>query len=147
MGGNFYGPYCFCHGWIEGGAGSVADMCDRQNDLLVNPHLSRGLPGDFVRLSGKRSVRHGFKAMSISSIGSDGRRLERNNARGNRFAFYGITYQTRSVWGQLQQGMLKGICTLTERVLSIHLWQQPRPAIFGKCEIRPYWPRLKRKFA
>jgi len=53
---------------LKAALASVADMCDRQIMLLVNPNLSRGLPGDLVRTSDKKmGLHHGFKAMSISA--------------------------------------------------------------------------------
>jgi len=69
MGGNFYGGHiAFAMDGLKAALASVADMCDRQIMLLVNPNLSRGLPGDLVRNTDKKmGLHHGFKAMSISS--------------------------------------------------------------------------------
>ena len=52
MGGNFYGGHiAFAMDGLKAALASVADMCDRQIMLLVNPNLNRGLPGDLVRKS------------------------------------------------------------------------------------------------
>jgi len=45
MGGNFYGGHiAFAMDGLKAALASVADMCDRQIMLLVNPNLNRGLP-------------------------------------------------------------------------------------------------------
>jgi len=48
------GMSLFAMDGLKAALASVADMCDRQIMLLVNPNLSRGLPGDLVRTSDKK---------------------------------------------------------------------------------------------
>jgi histidine ammonia-lyase len=68
MGGNFYGGHiAFAMDAVKAAVGSVADLCDRQAALLVDPRYSRGLPAQLAPPGENGSApRHGFKGMQIT---------------------------------------------------------------------------------
>jgi histidine ammonia-lyase len=68
-GGNFYaGHLAQAMDSVKLAAANVADLLDRQLQLLVDPRYSNGLPGNLVPPAGPddRLVGHGFKAMQIA---------------------------------------------------------------------------------
>jgi histidine ammonia-lyase len=63
-GGNFYGGHvAFAMDGLKAAVASVADLLDRQLQLLCTPDTSDGLPANLMR----RPSHHGFKAMQIST--------------------------------------------------------------------------------
>jgi histidine ammonia-lyase len=69
MGGNFYGGHiAFAMDAVKAAVASVADLCDRQGALLVDPRFNRGLPGQsgaaHVARTRRRAMR--FKGMQIT---------------------------------------------------------------------------------
>jgi len=68
MGGNFYGGHlAFAMDAVKAAVASVADLCDRQAALLVDPRSSRGLPAQLaVPVKDGAAPRHGFKGMQIT---------------------------------------------------------------------------------
>lgn len=68
MGGNFYGGHlAFAMDAVKAAVASVADLCDRQGALLVDPRLNRGLPAQLaVPADNGCAPRHGFKGMQIT---------------------------------------------------------------------------------
>ena len=68
MGGNFYGGHiAFAMDAVKAAVASVADLCDRQGALLVDPRFSRGLPAQLaVPVEDGFAPRHGFKGMQIT---------------------------------------------------------------------------------
>jgi histidine ammonia-lyase len=63
-GGNFYGGHvAFCMDGLKAAVASVADLLDRQLQLLCSPHTSDGLPENLIATE----THHGFKAMQISA--------------------------------------------------------------------------------
>src|SRR5664280_3764913 len=123
MGGNFYGGnIAFAMDGLKAALASVADMCDRQIMLLVNPNLSRGLPGDLVRISDKRmGLHHGFKAMSISSSALTAEALKATMPAASFSRSTESHNQDKVSMGTIAARDAERICTLTERVVSIHL--------------------------
>lgn len=66
-GGNFYGGHmAFAMDSLKSSIASVADLMDRQMQLLCQPALT-GLPANLVPDSSDSATRHGFKAMSIAT--------------------------------------------------------------------------------
>ena len=64
-GGNFYGGHvAFAMDGLKSAVASVADLLDRQMQLLCSPATSGGLPEN---LSPNGGGNHGFKAMGIST--------------------------------------------------------------------------------
>jgi histidine ammonia-lyase len=68
MGGNFYGGHiAFAMDSVKAAVASVADLCDRQAALLVDPRMNRGLPAQLaVPVENGFTPRHGFKGMQIT---------------------------------------------------------------------------------
>ncbi len=133
MGGNFYGGHiAFAMDGLKAALASVADMCDRQIMLLVSPSLNRGLPGDLVRKSGKeKGLRHGFKAMSISSSALTAEALKATMPAASFSRSTESHNQDKVSMGTIAARDAERICTLTERVVAIHLL-----AAAQACDIR-----------
>lgn len=68
MGGNFYGGHiAFAMDAVKSAVASVADLCDRQAALLVDPRMNRGLPAQLaVPAQDGQAPRHAFKGMQIT---------------------------------------------------------------------------------
>lgn len=133
MGGNFYGGHiAFAMDGLKAALASVADMCDRQIMLLVDPHLNRGLPGDLVRtIKGETGLRHAFKAMSIASSALTAEALKGTMPAASFSRSTESHNQDKVSMGTIAARDAERICTLTERVLSIHLL-----AAAQACDIR-----------
>jgi histidine ammonia-lyase len=133
MGGNFYGGHiAFAMDGLKAALASVADMCDRQVMLLVNPNVNRGLPGDLVRINGKKTgLHHGFKAMSISSSALAAEALKETMPAASFSRSTESHNQDKVSMGTIAARDAERICTLTERVVSIHLL-----AAAQACDIR-----------
>jgi histidine ammonia-lyase len=133
MGGNFYGGHiAFAMDGLKAALASVADMCDRQIMLLVSPNLNRGLPGDLVRKSGKeKGLRHGFKAMSISSSALTAEALKTTMPAASFSRSTESHNQDKVSMGTIAARDAERVCTLTERVVAIHLL-----AAAQACDIR-----------
>ena len=132
MGGNFYGGHiAFAMDGLKAALASVADMCDRQVMLLVDPHSNRGLPGDLVGTAGANGLHHGFKAMSISSSALAAEALKGTMPAASFSRSTESHNQDKVSMGTIAARDAQRICTLTERVLSIHLL-----AAVQACDIR-----------
>ncbi|MFA5324338.1 MAG: aromatic amino acid ammonia-lyase, partial [Smithella sp.] len=133
MGGNFYGGHiAFAMDGLKAALASVADMCDRQIMLLVSPNLNRGLPGDLVRKSVKqKGLRHGFKAMSISSSALTAEALKATMPAASFSRSTESHNQDKVSMGTIAARDAERVCTLTERVVAIHLL-----AAAQACDIR-----------
>jgi histidine ammonia-lyase len=68
-GGNFYGGHsCLATDTLKNVVANVADLLDRQLNLLCNPATNHGLPANLVARKGyDRYAHHGFKAMEITA--------------------------------------------------------------------------------
>jgi len=133
MGGNFYGGHiAFAMDGLKAALASVADMCDRQIMLLVSPKLNRGLPGDLVRKPPhEKGLRHGFKAMSISSSALTAEALKLTMPAASFSRSTESHNQDKVSMGTIAARDAERICTLTERVVAIHLL-----AAAQACDIR-----------
>jgi histidine ammonia-lyase len=133
MGGNFYGGHiAFAMDGLKAALASVADMCDRQIMLLVSPSLNRGLPGDLVRKPpNEKGLRHGFKAMSISSSALTAEALKLTMPAASFSRSTESHNQDKVSMGTISARDAERICTLTERVVAIHLL-----AAAQACDIR-----------
>lgn len=133
MGGNFYGGHiAFAMDGLKAALASAADMCDRQMMLLVNPNLNRGLPSDLVRLNGAQTgLHHGFKAMSISSSALAAEALKNTMPAASFSRSTESHNQDKVSMGTIAARDAERVCTLTERVLAIHLL-----AAAQACDIR-----------
>ncbi len=133
MSGNFYGGHmAFAMDALKAALASVADMSDRQVALLVDPLLNRGLPADLVRVAGEDSVfHHGFKAMSLSTSALAAEALKLTMPAASFSRSTESHNQDKVSMGTISARDAERICTLTERVLAIHLL-----AAAQGCEIR-----------
>ncbi len=133
MGGNFYGGHiAFAMDGLKAALASAADMCDRQMMLLVNPNLNRGLPGDLVRLNGAQTgLHHGFKAMSIATSALAAEALKETMPAASFSRSTESHNQDKVSMGTIAARDAERVCTLTERVVAIHLL-----AAAQACDIR-----------
>jgi histidine ammonia-lyase len=133
MGGNFYGGHvAFAMDGLKAALASAADMCDRQIMLLVNPNLNRGLPGDLVRFNGgPTGLHHGFKAMSISSSALAAEALKATMPAASFSRSTESHNQDKVSMGTIAARDAERVCTLTERVVAIHLLSAAQA-----CDIR-----------
>jgi histidine ammonia-lyase len=133
MGGNFYGGHiAFAMDALKSALASVADMADRQVALLVNPNVNRGLPADLVRMTGEARVyHHGFKAMSISASALTAEALKATMPAASFSRSTESHNQDKVSMGTIAARDAARVCTLTERVVAIHLL-----AASQACEIR-----------
>jgi histidine ammonia-lyase len=143
MCGNFYGGHmAFAMDSLKSALASLADMADRQVTLLVDPLLNRGLPADLVRVDGRASaLHHGFKAMSISASALAAEALKLTMPASSFSRSTESHNQDKVSMGTIAARDAVRICTLTERVLAIHLL-----AAAQGCELRGRFqsrPRLR----
>jgi len=133
MGGNFYGGHiAFAMDGLKAALASVADMSDRQIMLLVSPTLNRGLPGDLVRKPPtEKGLRHGFKAMSISSSALAAEALKATMPAASFSRSTESHNQDKVSMGTIAARDAERVCTLTERIVAIHLL-----AAAQACDIR-----------
>ena len=148
MGGNFYGGHiAFAMDGLKAALASVADMCDRQIMLLVNPNLNRGLPGDLVRKSaGEKGLRHGFKAMSISASALTAEALKTTMPAASFSRSTESHNQDKVSMGTIAARDAERVCTLTERVVAIHLLAAAQACdIRNNVEARPALANLMKR--
>jgi histidine ammonia-lyase len=133
MGGNFYGGHiAFAMDGLKAALASAADMCDRQVALLVNPNSNRGLPGDLVMKPAREmGLYHGFKAMSISSSALTAEALKATMPAASFSRSTESHNQDKVSMGTIAARDAERVCTLTERVIAIHLL-----AAAQACDIR-----------
>jgi len=133
MSGNFYGGHmAFAMDALKAALASVADMSDRQVMLLVSPQHNRGLPADLVGVKGPDALfHHGFKAMSLSSSALAAEALKNTMPAGSFSRSTESHNQDKVSMGTIAARDAVRICTLTERVVAIHLL-----AAAQACELR-----------
>jgi len=133
MSGNFYGGHmAFAMDALKAALASIADMSDRQVMLLVAPQYNRGLPADLVGIRGPEAVfHHGFKAMSLSTSALAAEALKNTMPAGSFSRSTESHNQDKVSMGTIAARDAARICTLTERVVSIHLL-----AAAQACELR-----------
>jgi histidine ammonia-lyase len=140
MSGNFYGGHmAFAMDALKAAIASVADMSDRQVALLVDPLLNRGLPADLVRVTGEDFVfHHGFKAMSLSTSALCAEALKLTMPAASFSRSTESHNQDKVSMGTIAARDAERICTLTERVLAIHLLTTAQGCeIRGGLDVRP----------
>ncbi len=143
MSGNFYGGHmAFAMDALKSAVASLADMSDRQITLLVTPQHNRGLPADLVGVRGEDAVfHHGFKAMSITASALAAEALKNTMPAGSFSRSTESHNQDKVSMGTIAARDAARVCTLTERVMAIHLI-----AAAQACELRGnirYRPQLK----
>lgn len=121
--GNFYGGHiAFAMDALKMALASVADMCDRQTAILVNPHVNRGLPADLVLVPDERRLyNHGFKALSISSSALAAEALKLTMPAGSFSRSTESHNQDKVSMGTIAARDAARVCELVERTAAIHL--------------------------
>jgi histidine ammonia-lyase len=140
MSGNFYGGHmAFAMDALKAAVASVADMSDRQVMLLVAPQHNRGLPADLVGVRGDQTVfHHGFKAMSISTSALAAEALKNTMPAGSFSRSTESHNQDKVSMGTIAARDAARVCTLTERVVAIHLMAAAQACeLRGKIHCRP----------
>jgi histidine ammonia-lyase len=140
MSGNFYGGHiAFAMDALKAALASIADMSDRQVALLVDPSLNRGLPADLVQVEGESFVfHHGFKAMSLSASALAAEALKLTMPAASFSRSTESHNQDKVSMGTIAARDAERICTLTERVLAIHLLAAAQGCeIRGNTNVRP----------
>ncbi|MBI4633654.1 MAG: aromatic amino acid lyase [Deltaproteobacteria bacterium] len=140
MSGNFYGGHiAFAMDALKAALASIADMCDRQVTLLVDPLFNRGLPADLVRVPSESLVfHHGFKAMSLSTSALAAEALKLTIPAASFSRSTESHNQDKVSMGTIAARDAERICTLTERVLAIHLLAAAQGCeIRGNIDVRP----------
>jgi histidine ammonia-lyase len=142
MSGNFYGGHiAFAMDALKAALASIADMSDRQIVLLLNPQTNRGLPADLVGAKGDDIlVNHGFKAVSITATALCAETLKLTMPAAAFSRSCESHNQDKVSMGTIAARDALRICTLTERVVAIHLL-----AAAQGCELRKNYqvrPRL-----
>jgi histidine ammonia-lyase len=133
MSGNFYGGHiAFAMDCLKSALAAIADMSDRQIVLLVNPQTNRGLPADLVGSKGDDMlVNHGFKAASITATALCAEALKATMPAASFSRSCESHNQDKVSMGTIAARDSLRICTLTERVVAIHLL-----AAAQGCELR-----------
>jgi len=133
MGGNFYGGHiAFAMDAVKAAVSSVADLCDRQAALLVDPRMSRGLPAHLAMPSKNGTApRHGFKGMQITLSALTAEALQ---ALMPAAAFSRSTEshnQDKVSMGTIAARDALRVCDLVGRAVAVHLL-----AATQACELR-----------
>jgi histidine ammonia-lyase len=122
MGGNFYGGHISqAMDSLKSGIASVADMCDRQVALLVNPNVNRGLPADLVAERNDNTTHHGFKALSIASSALTAEALKNTMPAASFSRSTESHNQDKVSMGTIAARDAIRILELAARVVSIHI--------------------------
>jgi histidine ammonia-lyase len=142
MSGNFYGGHiAFAMDTLKSALAAIAYLSDRQVVLLVNPQTNRGLPADLVGAKGEEIlVSHGFKAVSITATALCAEALKLTMPAASFSRSCESHNQDKVSMGTMAARDALRICTLTERVVAIHLL-----AAAQGCELRKNYqvrPRL-----
>jgi len=140
MSGNFYGGHiAFAMDALKAALASIADMSDRQVALMVDPMLNRGLPADLVKGDGDSFIfNHGFKAMSLSTSALAAEALKLTMPAASFSRSTESHNQDKVSMGTIAARDAERICTLTERVLAIHLIAAAQGCdIRGNSRVRP----------
>ncbi|MDD5170966.1 MAG: aromatic amino acid ammonia-lyase, partial [Syntrophales bacterium] len=133
MSGNFYGGHiAFAMDSLKSAVAAISDLSDRQIILLVNPQTNRGLPADLVGAKGDDILtNHGFKAISITATALCAEALKLTMPAASFSRSCESHNQDKVSMGTIAARDALRICTLTERVVAIHLL-----AAAQGCELR-----------
>jgi len=148
MSGNFYGGHiAFAMDSLKAALASIADLSDRQIVLLVNPQTNRGLPADLVGAKGDDIlVNHGFKAASITATALCAEALKLTMPAASFSRSCESHNQDKVSMGTIAARDALRICTLTERVVAIHLLAAAQGCELRKnYQVRPALSALIRK--
>jgi histidine ammonia-lyase len=124
---------------LKSAVAAIADMSDRQIVLLVNPQTNRGLPADLVGAKGDDMlVNHGFKAISITATALCAEALKATMPAASFSRSCESHNQDKVSMGTIAARDALRICTLTERIVAIHLLAAAQGCELRKnCKVRP----------
>jgi histidine ammonia-lyase len=123
MGGNFYGGHiAFAMDAVKAAVASVADLCDRQSALLVDPRFSRGLPGQLAMpTQDGEAPRHAFKGMQITLSALTAEALQASMPVASFSRSTESHNQDKVSMGTIAAREALRVCELVGRALSVHL--------------------------
>lgn len=133
MGGNFYGGHiAFAMDAIKAAAASVADLCDRQAALLVDPRFSRGLPAHLAAPTPTgMAPGHAFKGMQITLSALTAEALQGSMPAASFSRSTESHNQDKVSMGTIAARDALRVCELVARAVSVHLL-----ASVQACELR-----------
>ena len=123
MGGNFYGGHiAFAMDAVKAAVASVADLCDRQAALLVDPRFNRGLPAQLaVPVAGGLAPRHGFKGMQITLSALTAEALQASMPVASFSRSTESHNQDKVSMGTIAAREALRVCDLTGHAAAVHL--------------------------
>jgi len=125
MGGNFYGGHiAFAMDAVKAAVASVADLCDRQGALLVDPRFNRGLPGQLAMTTGTddgSAPRHAFKGMQITMSALTAEALQASMPVASFSRSTESHNQDKVSMGTIAAREALRVCELVGHALSVHL--------------------------
>lgn len=132
MGGNFYGGHiAFAMDAVKAAVASVADLCDRQAALLVDPRFNRGLPAHLAAPGQDGIPRHGFKGMQITLSALTAEALQASMPAASFSRSTESHNQDKVSMGTIAAREALRVCDLTVHAVSVHLL-----AVAQACELR-----------
>jgi histidine ammonia-lyase len=133
MGGNFYGGHiAFAMDAVKAAVASVADLCDRQAALLVDPRFNRGLPAHLAApTKNGMAPRHGFKGMQITMSALTAEALQASMPAASFSRSTESHNQDKVSMGTIAAREALRVCDLVGRAVSVHLL-----AAAQACELR-----------
>lgn len=133
MGGNFYGGHiAFAMDAVKAAVASVADLCDRQAALLVDPRYSRGLPAQLaVPVENGGAPRHGFKGMQITLSALTAEALQASMPVASFSRSTESHNQDKVSMGTIAAREALRVCELTGHAVAVHLLTAAQA-----CELR-----------
>jgi histidine ammonia-lyase len=123
MGGNFYGGHiAFAMDSVKAAVASVADLCDRQAALLVDPRMNRGLPAQLVvPVESGFDFRHGFKGMQITMSALTAEALQATMPAASFSRSTESHNQDKVSMGTIAAREALRVCELVGHALAVHL--------------------------
>ena len=123
MGGNFYGGHiAFAMDSVKAAVASVADLCDRQAALLVDPRMNRGLPAQLaVPVENGLAPRHGFKGMQITISALTAEALQASMPAASFSRSTESHNQDKVSMGTIAAREALRVCDLVGHAIAVHL--------------------------
>jgi histidine ammonia-lyase len=123
MGGNFYGGHiAFAMDAVKAAVASVADLCDRQAALLVDPRFNRGLPAQLaVPAEHGAAPRHGMKGMQITLSALTAEALQASMPVASFSRSTESHNQDKVSMGTIASREALRVCELAGRAVAVHL--------------------------
>jgi histidine ammonia-lyase len=142
MGGNFYGGHvAFAMDSVKAAVASVADLCDRQVALLIDPRFSRGLPEQLC--TDDAPGRHGFKGLQITMSALTSEALQAGMPAASFSRSTESHNQDKVSMGTVAARDALRVCEMVEKVVAIDLIVSAQACeVRGSVALRPGVARL-----